>query len=92
MHHSDLMTPPHLARKAVLDIRQSTPHQGWSHQESRRVPYALGARARQLGWPHEAIALIEDDLGLTAATAHQRAGCTPLGAQVTLEPVGRMLS
>ena len=62
--------PQHLARKAVIYIRQSTPHQVVSHQESLRLQYALGARARQFGWPEEAIDIIDDDLGLTAATAH----------------------
>ena len=31
MHNSDLITPQHLARKAVIYIRQSTPHQVVSH-------------------------------------------------------------
>jgi len=34
MHNSDLITPQHLARKAVIDIRQSTPHQVVSHAHS----------------------------------------------------------
>ena len=33
MYSSDLITPQHLARKAVIYIRQSTPHQVLSHQE-----------------------------------------------------------
>src|SRR6266536_1747791 len=92
MHNSDLITPQHLARKAVIYIRQSTPHQVLSHQESLRLQYALHDRARQLGWPDEAIAIIDDDLGLTAATAHHRAGFNTLVAQVTLEQVGLILS
>ena len=92
MHNSDLITPQHLTRKAVIYIRQSTPHQVVSHQESLRLQYALGARARQLGWPDEAIDIIDDDLGLTAATAHHRAGFNALVAQVTLEQVGLILS
>ena len=48
MHNSDLITPQHLTRKAVIYIRQSTPHQVVSHQESLRLQYALGERARQL--------------------------------------------
>jgi DNA invertase Pin-like site-specific DNA recombinase len=92
MHNSELITPQHLARKAVIYIRQSTPHQVVSHQESLRLQYALHERARQLGWPNEAIAIIDDDLGLTAATAHQRVGFNTLVAQVTLEQVGLILS
>jgi len=64
------------------------PHQVVSHPESLRLQYALGGRARQLGWPDEAIDIIDDDLGLTAATAHHRAGFNTLVAQVTLEQVG----
>jgi DNA invertase Pin-like site-specific DNA recombinase len=92
MHNSELITPQHLARKAVIYIRQSTPHQVGSHQESLRLQYALGARARQLGWPDEAIEIIDDDLGLTAATAHHRAGFNALVTQVTLEQVGLIVS
>ena len=50
---SELVKPTHLARKAVVYIRQSTPHQVVSNQESLRLQYALRQRARELGW-HEA--------------------------------------
>src|ERR1044071_2705865 len=92
MYNSDLITPQHLTRKAVIYIRQSTPHQVVSHQESLRLQYALGERARQLGWPDEAIDIIDDDLGLTAASAAPRTGFNPLVAQVPLEQVGLILS
>src|SRR5262252_7147738 len=92
MHNSELITPQHLARKAVMYIRQSTPHPVVSHQESLRLQYALGERAHQLGWPDEASELIDDDLGLTAATAHHRPGFNTLVAQVTLEQVGLIVS
>src|SRR5919197_1476691 len=92
MHNSELITPQHLARKAVIYIRQSTPHQVLSHQESLRLQYALHERARQLGWPAAAIDIIDDDLGLTAASAVHREGFNALIAQVTLEQVGLILS
>jgi DNA invertase Pin-like site-specific DNA recombinase len=92
MHNSDLIPPQHLARKAVIYIRQSTPHQGVSHQESRRLQSALHERAHQLGWPEEAIEIIAADLGLTAASATHREGFKTLVAQVTLEQVGLILS
>lgn len=92
MYSSDLITPQHLARKAVIYIRQSTPNQVLSHQESLRLQYALRDRARQLGWPDEAIHVIDDDLGLTAAYAEHREGFNTLVAQVTLEQVGLILS
>src|SRR6266850_2198012 len=92
MHNSELITPQHLARKAVIYIRQSTPHQVVNHQESLRLQYALHERARQLGWPDEAIDIIDDDLGLTAASAAHREGFNTVVAQVTLEQVGLILS
>src|SRR5881296_3058096 len=92
MHNSDLITPQHLARKAVIYIRQSTPPQVLSHQESPRLQDALHERARQCGWPDEAIAIIDDDLGLTAASAVHREGFHTAVAQVTLEQVGLILS
>lgn len=92
MHNSDLMTPQQLARKAVMYLRQSTPHQVVSPQESLRVQDALGERARQLGGPEAALDLMDDALGLTAAPAHHRAGFKTLIAQVTLEQVGRIVS
>jgi DNA invertase Pin-like site-specific DNA recombinase len=92
MPNSDLITPQHLTRKAVIDIRQSPPHQVVSHQESLRLQYALGERARQLGWPDAAIDIIDDDLGLTAASAAHREGFKTLVAQVTLAQVGLILS
>ncbi len=92
MHNAALMTPHHLARQAVIDLRQSPPHQVVSHPESRRLQYALGARAHQRGGPDEAIDLIDAALGLTAATAHHRPGFNTLVAQVTLEQVGLIVS
>lgn len=92
MYNSTLITPQHLTRKAVIYIRQSTPHQVVSHQESLRLQYALHERARQLGWPDAAIDIIDDDLGLTAASAAHREGFNTLVTQVTLEQVGLILS
>lgn len=92
MTNSDLITPHHLARKAIIYIRQSTPHQVLSNQESLRLQYALQHRALDLGWRPEQIAIIDTDLGLTAATAEHRAGFKDLIARVTLGEVGLILS
>ena len=54
----DLITPRHLCRKAVIPIRQSTPHQGPTNQESLRLQYALRQRARDLGWNDAGIEVI----------------------------------
>ena len=47
---SDLVTARHLSRMAVIYIRQSTPHQVLTNQESLRLQYALKQHARELGW------------------------------------------
>ena len=60
---SELVKPAHLARKAVVYIRQSTPHQVVSNQESLRLQYALRQRARELGWHEADIDVIDADLG-----------------------------
>ncbi len=69
MSTSELVTAQHLQRKAIIYIRQSTPHQVLSNQESLRLQYALQQRALELGWRAEDIEIIDTDLGLTAAFA-----------------------
>jgi hypothetical protein len=55
MSRSELVSPAHLQRKALIYIRQSTPHQVLSNQESLRLQYALQQRALDLGWRTEDI-------------------------------------
>lgn len=92
MYNSNVISPQHLSRKAVIYIRQSTPHQAISHQESLRLQYALTDRARELGWSPDAIEVSDIDVGLSAASASHREGFTTLVAQVTLGQVGIILS
>lgn len=46
MDSAEVITPQHLTRQAVISLRQSTPHQALSHQESLRLPDALTAHAQ----------------------------------------------
>jgi DNA invertase Pin-like site-specific DNA recombinase len=92
MTSSELVTAHHLARKAVIYIRQSTPHQVLTNQESLHLQYALRQRALQLGWHDEDIEVIDADLGLTAVAAEHRAGFKALLTKVTLSQVGLILS
>ena len=50
MTTSELITPLHLARKALIYIRQSTLQQVLTNQESLRLQYALRLKALELGW------------------------------------------
>ena len=89
---SELIKPVHLARKAVVYIRQSTPHQVVSNQESLRLQYALRQRARELGWHEADIDVIDADLGLSGASVAQRSGFKELVGRVGLSEVGLILS
>ena len=55
----------HLARRACVYIRQSTPGQVQNNLESQRRQYALVDRARALGW--QDIEVIDDDLGISGS-------------------------
>ncbi|WP_271612418.1 recombinase family protein [Bradyrhizobium sp. CCBAU 21362] len=55
------ITHEHLARQAVVYIRQSTADQVINNRESQRRQYGLADRARQLGWSE--VVVIDDDLG-----------------------------
>jgi len=46
---SELVQPHHLSRQAVIYVRQSSPNQVLTHQESLRLQHALRQRAEQLG-------------------------------------------
>src|SRR5580704_17537021 len=55
----------HLAREAIVYVRQSTIDQVINTVESRRRQYGLVERARQLGWAK--VSVIDDDLGRSAS-------------------------
>lgn len=92
MGSSELVTPTHLGRKAVIYIRQSSPHQVLTNQESRALQYALRERAVELGWRSEDVEVIDTDLGITGTRAEPRAGFKELVAEVSLGSVGIILS
>ncbi|GAB6910147.1 Site-specific recombinase, DNA invertase Pin [Desulfosarcina cetonica] len=92
MLRSDLVTPAHLSRSAVIYIRQSTPHQVISNQESRRLQYALKQRAIDLGWHENDLLVIDSDQGITGSSTQGRDGFKNLAARVSLGQVGIILS
>jgi DNA invertase Pin-like site-specific DNA recombinase len=92
MSRSELVSQTHLQRKALIYIRQSTPHQVLSNQESLRLQYALQQRAIDLGWRQEDIEIIDADLGMTGASASHRVGFQEVVTKVTLGQVGIILS
>lgn len=92
MSNSELVTAAHLARKAVIYIRQSTPSQVLTNQESTRLQYALRKRATDLGWYAEDVEVVDADLGLTGSSAQEREGFKELVTEVTLGKIGLILS
>jgi DNA invertase Pin-like site-specific DNA recombinase len=81
----------HRDRQAIVYIRQSTLQQVERNQESTRLQYALVDRAFALGWPREAIVVVDDDLGRSGASMEGRLGFQRLVAEVGLGRVGLVL-
>ncbi len=83
---SDKIRPHHLDRKAILYVRQSSNHQVLHNRESRVLQYAMRDRLTALGWSE--IAIIDDDLGRSAAGHVARVGFERMVAEVCLGKVG----
>jgi DNA invertase Pin-like site-specific DNA recombinase len=81
----------HLARKAIVYIRQSTAYQVLNNRESTDRQYSLDRRAVQLGWPAECVVIVDEDQGLSGQTAAGRSGFAYLLSQVALNQVGIIL-
>jgi DNA invertase Pin-like site-specific DNA recombinase len=79
----------HLARPAIVYVRQSTLDQVRHHQESRRRQYDLAGHTRALGWRE--VLVIDEDLGKSGATAADRTGFQRLVTEVSLGRVGAVV-
>lgn len=71
---SDKIQARHLERLAYIYVRQSSLAQVKSNVESQRRQRALVQRARGLGWAHERIVVVDDDLGRSGTRADNRDG------------------
>ena len=83
---SDKIQRHHLARKAVLYVRQSSVHQVLHNRESGALQYAMRDRLEELGFTH--IETIDEDLGCSASGSAERSGFSRMVAQVCLGKVG----
>jgi DNA invertase Pin-like site-specific DNA recombinase len=83
--------PEHLCRAAMVYVRQSSRQQVLEHSESTRLQYALAERAVALGWARSQVVVIDDDLGVSAATADSRKGFARLVTEVTMGRAGVVL-
>jgi DNA invertase Pin-like site-specific DNA recombinase len=83
---SDKVKPHHLARKAILYVRQSSTHQVLHNRESQALQYAMRDRLVALGWSE--VDTVDDDLGRSAAGGITRVGFERMVAEVCLGKVG----
>ena len=79
----------HVAREAIVYVRQSTVDQVINNGESRRRQYGLVERARQLGWGK--VSVIDDDLGRSGSGV-SRPGFEKLLAAICEGRVGVVIS
>jgi DNA invertase Pin-like site-specific DNA recombinase len=91
MLSANKVTSEHLRRDAYLYVRQSSLQQVQDHRESTARQYALQGRAQALGWASEQTVVIDEDQGLSGASAVERTGFQRLVAEVGLGHVGLVM-
>ena len=85
-------TTAHRAKLAYVYVRQSSLNQVKQHQESTELQYRLVDRAIALGWPHERVQVIDEDLGKSGAGSVERHGFQKLIAEIGLGNAGLVVS
>jgi DNA invertase Pin-like site-specific DNA recombinase len=85
--HNPKIKPEHLARIAIVYLRQSSEKQVRQNKESQLLQYAMAERVRALGW--QQVEVINNDLGSSAGlAAAQREGFERVLSSVALGEVG----
>jgi len=85
--YSPKIKPEHLARKAIVYLRQSSEKQVRYNLESQRLQYEVADRIRNLGWRD--VEIIDSDLGSSAGmAAARREGFERVLSLVALGEVG----
>jgi DNA invertase Pin-like site-specific DNA recombinase len=85
--YSPKIKPEHLARKAIVYLRQSSEKQVRENKESQRLQLDLAVRMRALGWKE--VEIVGSDLGSSAAIASaRREGFERVLSSVALGGVG----
>lgn len=78
----------HHARKAIVYVRQSSEVQVRLNQGSTEAQRDQRELAQRLGWPEDAIEVVDDDLGLSGAAVEGRAGYQRIVKEITRDDVG----
>lgn len=82
------ITADHLRRLAVVYVRQSSMLQVLNNTASTARQYQMAELARGCGWPADRVVVIDQDQGLSGASADDRAGFRRLLADTCLGNVG----
>ena len=85
------ITAAHLRRRAFVYVRQSSSAQVERNRESTERQYRLVERAVEMGWHHDQVHLVDEDLGITGSGLADRSGFTNMTAEVALGHVGIVL-
>src|SRR5256886_11678122 len=87
LQYSPKIKPEHLARKAIVYLRQSSEKQVRQNKESQLLQYDVAKRMQALGWKE--VEIINSDLGSSAAIASaRREGFERVLSSVALGEVG----
>jgi len=78
----------HLARLAIVYVRQSSTRQVRENIESTQLQYDLATLANAYGWPDNRIEIIDEDLGVSGKSLEGRSGFRRLLAEISLAHVG----
>ena len=92
MLNTHKILPEHLARLALIYVRQSTLVQVLENVGSKARQYNLVQRALDLGWSQAQIVVVDQDQGLSGASAAERGGFQFVIAQASLGHAGAVLS
>src|SRR6202165_1756688 len=85
--YSPKIRPEHLARRAIVYLRQSSGKQVRQNLESQRLQYEVADRIRALGWKQ--VEIIDSDLGFSASMGSaRREGFERVLSAVALGEVG----
>ncbi|MGI5135597.1 recombinase family protein [Streptomyces sp. CA-106110] len=92
MSEHSKVTASHRQRAAIVYVRQSTLLQLERNRESTARQYDLGQRAVALGWSRAQVSVVDEDQGISGASALGRSGFAGLAARVGLGQVGIILA
>jgi DNA invertase Pin-like site-specific DNA recombinase len=85
----ELIKPRHLARKAVVYVRQSTGRQVVENEGSTAYQRAQAEYAR--GWGFSVVEINDEDLGLSGRSIEMRSGFQKMFAEISRGAVGMLL-